>query len=81
MPKATLKLNVAGFRELRRSPAVLADLLARGKRVASAAGDGYQAQPWTGRNRARVVVRTATDKARASEARTHKLLGALDAGR
>ena len=74
-------LNQAAFRELRRSPEVVADLTARGRRIAAAAGAGFEMQTWLGRNRGRVTVRTATSAARAAEARDHALLGALDAGR
>ncbi|SDP09256.1 hypothetical protein SAMN04515671_2919 [Nakamurella panacisegetis] len=81
MGRTRIVLNEKGFRELRRSPEVEADLVARGRRVAAAAGAGFEAQSWIGRNRNRVTVRTATPEARAADAREHKLLGALDAGR
>jgi hypothetical protein len=81
MGNTRVKLNEAAFRELRRSPEVLADLTARGRRIAASAGKGFGVQPWIGRNRARVTVRTETAEARGRDARDHVLLHALDAAR
>lgn len=66
---------------LLRSKEVLADLQARGERIAATAGDGFAAEPFIGRTRARVTVRTATPQAMEREARDRTLTRALDAGR
>jgi len=72
------------FRELRTLPAAMAELAERGQRIASAAGDGYEASPARvtgGKGRGRVSVKTATTSARRREAKDHTLLKALNAGR
>lgn len=73
-----IKFNEAGFDELRKSPEVIALLEQKGRELAAAAGPGYEAEPaFKGRKRARVTVRTATNAARAAEARNHNLIRAL----
>lgn len=72
------------FREIRTMPGVLSELEARGARIASAAGDGYEtsgAGVTGGRGRGRVAVFTATPDAMRDNARNHTLLSALGAGR
>lgn len=82
MAKSGMKLNIAGFRQLRRSPAVQAHLLELGKKVADAAGEGYVAEASPGKNRARVTVHPNTEEAAVESARDpHILIGALDAAR
>lgn len=81
MSRTRVVLNLRGFRDLRRSPEVEADLLARGRRIAAAAGPGYGVQTWLGRNRARVTVRTSTPETRRAETENPVLLNSLDAGR
>lgn len=75
-----VKLNYAGFRALRTSAPVLADLNARGARVMAAAGPGHRMDSWTGRNRSRVTVATDTSVAARDSQRSSRLLGALGAG-
>lgn len=74
-------MNGSGVRDLLRSPGVRADLERRGEAIAQSAGTGYETQTWLGRRRARVTVRTATRQARIDEARHHRLIQALSAGR
>lgn len=80
--KPKTKLNMAEFRELRRSAEVLADLDARAKRVAAAAGAGFEARSRLGANRARASVATVTTAARLKAARDPAaFLRALERGR
>lgn len=86
MAKAKVKVvwRIAGFRELRTLDGVMADLAARGERIARAAGPGYEssgARVTGGRGRGRVSVKTATTTARRNESKTHNLLRALNAGK
>lgn len=74
-------LNRQAVRQLLRSTDVLADLERRGRQVAAAAGPGHEVQPYIGRNRARVTVRTATDDARRAEATGRRLTAAINAAR
>lgn len=62
------KLNRAGFRELRNSPAVVADLDARARRVAEAAGDGFVSASGGGKTRGRASVATVSNTARRAAA-------------
>lgn len=74
--------NMAGFRELRTDPKVMADLNHRAEAVAAAAGDGFEAEPvyvTGGRVRGRAAVISTTRKAAAAEATNHVLLQAIDA--
>lgn len=75
------QLNHRNIRELLRSDAVKADLEARARRIASAAGSGHRVEVDTGRNRARAAVITDTMGARRAEARDRSLTRSLDAGR
>jgi hypothetical protein len=65
---------------LLKSPAVQADLLARARRIASAAGPGMEASSMVGRTRARASVITATPEAMLAEAKTRRLSSSLQAG-
>ena len=80
----TIKWNMAGFRDLRTDPAVLADLNRRAEQIAAAAGEGFEAQPAEktgGRVRGRAAVISTTRAAAKAEAERHVLLSALEAGR
>lgn len=82
MAKTKVVLHNAAFAELRTLPAVQADVRRRADEVAAAAGAGYSA--FTNRERktrAGATVMPTTADAIRSEARDHKLLSALDAGR
>lgn len=76
-----VELHRQAVRQLLRSNTVLADLERRGRAIAAAAGPGHEVQPYVGRNRARVTVRTATDEARRAEATDRRLTAAINAGR
>lgn len=77
----TVRLVPGAVGRLLKSDAVLSDLTARGARIAAAAGDGHEVEPFVGATRARVTVRTATPAAMVAEARDRALTRALDAGR
>ena len=74
-------INHAAIRDLLRSAEVERDLLARARRIAQTAGEGYEADSHIGPNRARASVRTVGPAAAMDEAIDHTLLRALDAGR
>jgi hypothetical protein len=79
MAKVRIQLTRNGPRELRRLPAVQADMLQRAKQVAAAAGPGMEATSFLGRNRARASVITATREARWAEATDRALTRAIGA--
>lgn len=78
-----LEIHNEGFAEVRKSPAIQAQLHAMGERIASAAGGGgdFEVIDSPGRDRARVVVVTATAEGKRAEAEDRALTRALDAGR
>lgn len=76
-----IELDRQAVRHLLRSDEILADLERRGRAIAGAAGPGHEVQPYVGRNRARVTVRTATDEARRAEATDRRLTAAITAAR
>lgn len=76
-----IKWNIEGFRQLRHSPGVAADIDARAARIAAAAGAGYESSPYRGATRHRASVITTSAKAAASERKHGKLLRSIDAGR
>lgn len=76
-----IKLTRNGPRELRRLPAVEADLRRRAERIAAAAGPGMEVSSDRGVNRARASVVTATFAAMRREATSRALSRAIDAGR
>lgn len=80
MAKSRIKWNIAGFRQLRLEPGVIADLGERGDRIADAAGSGYEASTYEGRNRGRASVITADYDAIRDNAKNQTLLRSLDAG-
>lgn len=74
--------NRNAFREIRLLPKVAADVHDRAERVASAAGDGFEAFPTANpRNRARAAVVTTTPRAMRRNARDQTLLRSLQAGK
>lgn len=84
MAGTKVKLNLPGFKALRTSSEARAEIERRAQAVAAAAGPGYVVMPiQEPRNRAIAMVTTEPGNfaARAREARDHRLLGALDAGR
>ena len=76
-----IDFNMQGFEDLRRDPAVQADIDARTSRIADAAGDGYEPGSYQGRRRYRGSVITASYKAQRDNAKRQTLLRSLDAGR
>lgn len=76
---ARIKLNMAGFRELRNSPKVVADLTRRAEAVAASAGPGHKVDVNRGRDRARAAVITDTIDAAIDEAQDRNLTRAIDA--
>lgn len=79
MARARVKLNLQGFRDLRNSPGVMADLEARAERLADACGDGYEPGSRQGRNRGRAGVVTATYRAMRDNAKNNTLVANMDA--
>ena len=76
-----VEVNRQAIRDLLKSPGVVADLEARGRRVAAAAGPGHKLDSSVGKIRARVGVITDPTEARRSEARSRSLTRAIDAAR
>jgi hypothetical protein len=73
-----VKFNTAAFDELRNSSEMQAVLRQQAERIAASAGPGFEVgEVFTGKKRARVTVRAATQEAREAEARDHNLLRAL----
>jgi hypothetical protein len=76
-----IKVNRDGVRALLASADVSSDLASRGKRIAEAAGDGFDVSVTRNRDRAVVFVRTASVEAMKAEAEDRALTFAIDAGR
>lgn len=76
-----ITFNSAGFRQILRSQAVVADLARRGAAIAAAAGEGVEVRAGVGANRARVTVATVTREAAEREATDKTLTRAIGAGR
>lgn len=80
MAKNTLKLNLHGFKELRKSAEIRDDLNRRAAKVAAAAGPGFEVRQSPSKNRARVVVVPTTDEAEQANVDSFAALRALSAG-
>lgn len=76
-----VRLNLAGFRQLRKSEGAKAMVNAAAGRIAAACGDGYVAEESPGRNRARAIVHPDTTEARIDSLKNLTLLRNLRAGR
>lgn len=76
-----VRMNSRGARDLLKSPAIQSDLADRARRIAAAAGPGFNDASAVGRARAFASVSAQTYAARAAEAGSHALIRALDAGR
>lgn len=78
-----LEINIPGFREARRDPAIIADLERRGRAIAAAAGQpgDFSVTTFTNGDRARVIVAAETVRAKRAEAKYRVLTSAMDAGR
>lgn len=83
--KFRLELLPEGFTELLTSREVTDDLQARGRRIAAAAGSGFEPTTFRGRYggspRTIVTVSAQTAEARRAEARSRALTRAKEAGR
>lgn len=78
---ARIKWRNKGFKQLRKSNEILAELEKRAERIADAAGPGVETSPFKGKNRSRVSVITVTEEARRANAENNTLIRAIDAGR
>jgi hypothetical protein len=76
-----IKWRIAGFRELRKSSEVTADLIRRAQRIAAGAGSGYSASVSLGKNRGRASVFTKDAAAMRDNAKNNTLIRNLDRGR
>lgn len=72
--------KMAGFKKLRKSPGVAADIASRAERIAAMAGEGYESSQVMGKTRARASVITASYKAQLDNAKHNTLLRSLNAG-
>lgn len=78
---ARIEIRTGAIREVLKSSPVNAELDRRARRIAAAAGAGYEAVDSTGKNRERSAVIASSYKARVDNARNNTLLRALGAGR
>jgi hypothetical protein len=81
MALTRLVINRAGVRRTLNSAGVRADLLARARRVAAAAGPGHVVNSGSTGQRARVEVVTDTVDAMVREAKERSLTRAVDSAR
>lgn len=79
--KSKIKLHSKGFHELLTSDEAKRDVLGRAQKVATAAGDGFEAHQSPSKNRARAVVVTVSHKARRKQSKDNVLQRALNSGR
>lgn len=77
MARIKFKLNSAGVRELLKSPDIVAECAKHAEATASAAGDGYVAEPREYPERSGYAVRANTFKARRDNYNNNTLLKAL----
>ena len=76
-----IEWNNEGFERLRQDPGIQEDMVRRGAAVAAAAGEGYELrEPTEFPNRDRVAIVTATNQARADNAKNMTLVMSLGAG-
>ncbi|KIQ15335.1 hypothetical protein [Rhodococcus sp. MEB064] len=73
--------NIAEFQRIRKAPETEALIRGMTEAVASACGEGFEAQVTQGRSRVRGVVITTTPKAMVRNARDNTLVNNLSAGR
>lgn len=81
MAKGIFKRNDQGVAKMLKSAAVQRDIDARTRRIAAAAGEGFEASTVVGRNRVHGSVITASRKAARAEQKNRALTRAVDAGR
>lgn len=83
MGKARIKFHYDQFGLMRSDSAIQAELDARAEAIAQAAGGGadFSALSSPGKDRARAIVSTSSEKGRKAEADDRALSMALEAGR
>lgn len=81
MARIQVKMNRAAVRKLLKAPELREDLERRARKMASAAGPGFEADSQIGRNRARAMAYTSDFESMRAEAEDHALTRAIDAGR
>ena len=81
MAKIQVKLNLQGLNQLMTSAPVQAEVDARAKRIAAAAGPNFESTRGKGRSSrtARAYIQPANPAGMREEARHKRLTGALDA--
>ena len=81
MADVRVKLKIRGIREVLRSAPVQAEVARRARRMAQAAGSGFESIVKPHKYTARAFVQTASQEGRRREANEKVLTRALDAGR
>lgn len=81
MANAKVKLNIRGLNKIMTGPEVTAQVARRTKRMAAAAGEGFEAVMIPHKYTARGYVRTADAEGAIRQAREKVLERSLDAGR
>lgn len=76
-----VKLKLRGINAVMKSSEVQAEVVRRARRMANAAGEGFEAVIQSGKYTARAVVRTADATGRKRQAEEAVLERSLDAGR
>ncbi|TCJ28761.1 hypothetical protein E0W80_04480 [Microbacterium sp. PI-1] len=76
-----IKLNRDAVRKLLSSQETADNLTPRGERIATAAGEGFEATTTRNRDRVVVFVTSRTTEAKRAEAEDRALTRAIDAGR
>lgn len=76
-----IKWNMAAFKAIRFDPTVLGVINNAAAKIAAAAGDGYETGAYSGTNRPRASVITATYKAQRDNAKNNTLARSIDAAR
>ncbi|MDI3330132.1 MAG: hypothetical protein QJR09_05265 [Micrococcus sp.] len=79
--RTRIQFNYKGFDAVRRSDGVKADLERRGRRIADAAGEGFETKSTLNPGRAGVLVYADTYEAMEAEATDKALTRAINAGR
>ena len=77
MSKVNFKLNREGVRELLRSPEAMSVCRTYASAIRNRAGDGYEVDTYTGRNRVNASVRAETYEARKENYENNTLLKSI----
>lgn len=81
MSKVKIEWRLKGFEEIRRLPAVKANLKSRADRIAAASGEGYVAESGEGKSRSRASVITGNIRAMNDNRKNNTILRNVDAGK